>query len=168
MILEPKCTFNGLTRVPMACWAALGSGIPMAGGSSQHHDDLMRFCFQPGSTNPQEAVNGSSGLYLENGLVTFVAGSSPILSLSQSFHFSLYCQRLWFPSNFMIVSVWLRKAVALYGKVYEEQPLMCLSVCKLFLIAPRRCELASQKIDWHGLKEGLWVGGAVPISKCHH
>ena len=78
MILESKCTFNGLTRVPMARWAALGSGIPMGRGSSQHHDDLMRFCFQAGSTYPQQAVSGSIGL--ENGMMTLVARSSPILS----------------------------------------------------------------------------------------
>ena len=51
--------------------------------------------------------------------------------------------------------------MALYGKVYEEQPLMCLSVC--FLIARRRCELASQKIDWHGVKEGTRVYESVVL-----
>ena len=51
--------------------------------------------------------------------------------------------------------------MALYGKVYEEQPLMCLSVC--FLIARRRCELASQKIDWHGVKEGTRVYESVAL-----
>ena len=84
------------------------------------------------------------------GLLTFVAGSSQILSLSQSFEKSLFIVK------FMLASDWLRKVLCLSKvrqsvEVYEEQPLMCLSVCNLFLIAPRRCELASQKIDCHGV-----------------
>ena len=38
---------------------------------------------------------------------------------------------------------------------------MCLSVC--FLIARRRCELVSQKIDWHGVKEGTRVYESVVL-----
>ena len=86
MILEPKCTFNGLTRVPMARWAHQLEGV-----------EFQRRKGVPAMTSHKPRCNsGFFRLCFDIEKVTFVAKSNQ--TLLQASDFSLCCQDLmWFP-----------------------------------------------------------------------